>query len=430
MRQKGQPTTLEERVKIAELASRGKSSREIANELGRPITTIRKWRHRYKRYGRVGLSSQIGRPATGALGQSAAEIREAILQMRGAHPGWGPQTLRLELAKDKRFAGTVLPSRPRIAAFLKEKKKVRKYDRHQDLPGPPAQLLYRPHQEWEMDAQGETTVDGLGKVSVINLLDPYSHLSIDSHACLHVSRPRSTEYQCVLRRAFIRYGLPEQISLDHDSAFFDNKSASPFPSVIHLWLIGMGVQVRFIQKRPPLEHSRIERHHQTIAGQAFTGQTFPDIAALQHSLQSRILFLNSVFPTRALGQQTPLQFSPQAVYSGRFYSPAAEEQILDMQRIYEYLQIGSWFRQVSSKCSFKLGGYSYNAPACLAEHAIEITFDGPTRKLTCLSDMGTVSFQLDIHGLTKSVLMGNTALLPGYIPYQLALPFACPDTTS
>lgn len=69
-------------------------------------------------------------------------------------------------------------------------------------------------------------------------------------------------YQRVLRWAFVRYGLPEHISLDHDSA-------SPFPSLLHLWLIGLGVQVRFIHKRPPLEHSRIERHHQTIARQAF-----------------------------------------------------------------------------------------------------------------------------------------------------------------
>jgi len=76
-------------------------------------------------------------------------------------------------------------------------------------------------------------------------------------------------YQRVLRWAFVRYGLPEQISLDHDSAFFDNKRPSPFPSLLHLWLIGLGVQVRFIHKRPLLEHSRIERHHQTIARQAF-----------------------------------------------------------------------------------------------------------------------------------------------------------------
>jgi hypothetical protein len=356
-------------------------------------------------------------------------MKDALLELREKHPGWGAQTLRLEIAKDVRFTGLRIPSRARIAAYLKEQQKVRKYERHQELPEPKAQPVQRPHQEWEMDAQGVTRVAGLGKVSFINLLDVYSHVSIDSHACPNASHPKSQEYQRVLRRAFIRYGLPEQISLDHDSAFYDNKSASPFPSVIHLWLIGLGVQVRFIHKRPPLEHSRIERHHQTIAGQAFDGQTFADLAALQHSLQARMLFLNLEYPTRALEGQSPLQTFPQARHSGRLYSPRTEEQMLDMHRIYDYLRAGRWFRQVSSVGIFSLGGYGYNASTRFAEQTVEITFDGTTRTLICLPEKSTTTLQFDIKGLTKSALMGEASALPGYSAYQLALPFAYPDTT-
>ncbi|HEY5730337.1 MAG TPA: helix-turn-helix domain-containing protein [Anaerolineales bacterium] len=212
MSNNGQTTTLKERVMIAEWVEAGQSSREIADELGRPLPTIRKWRQKYLREGRAGLSSQMGRPA---------EMKDAILELREKHPGWGAQTLRLEIAKDERFVGLRIPSRSRIAAYLKEKKKVRKYEHHQDLPEPKTQPVQRPHQEWEMDAQGVTTVAGLGKVSFINLLDVYSHASIDSRACPNTRHPKSQEYQRVLRLAFIRYGMPEQISLDHDSAFYD-----------------------------------------------------------------------------------------------------------------------------------------------------------------------------------------------------------------
>jgi transposase len=429
MKHKGQTTTLEERVTIAERVQAGQSSREIAKALERPLPTVRKWRQRYLREGRAGLSSQMGRPAAGALATTPAEMKVAILELREKHPGWGAQTLRLEIAKDDRFVSLRIPSRARIAAYLKEQKKVRKYERHQDLPEPKAQPVQRPHQEWEMDAQGVTTVAGLGKVSFINLLDVYSHVSIDSHACPHSSHPKSQAYQRVLRRAFIRYGLPEQISLDHDSAFYDNKSASPFPSRIHLWLIGLGVQVRFIRKRPPLEHSQIERHHQTIAGQAFEGQTFVDVAALQCSLQARMLFLNLEYPTRALDGQPPLQVFPQARHSGRIYSTGTEEQMLDMQRIYDYLQYGRWFRQVSSVGIFSLGGYGYNLTTHFAEQTVEITFDRTTRQLICLPEKSSESFMLAIQGLSKSALMGNALALPGFTAFQLALPFAHPDTT-
>jgi transposase len=429
MSNKGQTTTLEERVTIAERVDVGQSSREIAEELGRPLPTIRKWRQKYLREGRTGLSSQMGRPAAGALATAPAEMKDAILALREQHPGWGAQTLRLEIAKDERFADLRLPSRARIAAYLKEQQKVRKYERHQDLPEPKAQPVQRPHQEWEMDAQGVTTVAGVGKVSFINLLDVYSHASIDSHACPNTRHPKSQEYQRVLRRAFIRYGLPEQVSLDHDSAFYDNKSASPFPSAIHLWLIGLGVQVRFIHKRPPLEHSRIERHHQTIAGQAFEGQTFADVTALQRSLQARMLFLNQEYPTRALNGQPPFQAFPQARHSSRFYALDTEEQLLDMQRIYDYLQSGRWFRQVSSVGTFSLGGHIYNVTTHFAGQTLEITFNGATCKLVCLPEKETTAFKLEVQGLTKAALMGNTLTLPGYTAYQLALPLASLDTT-
>ena len=60
MSNKGQTTTLAERVMIAERVDAGQSSREIAEELRRPLPTIRKWRQRHLRQGRAGLSSQNG----------------------------------------------------------------------------------------------------------------------------------------------------------------------------------------------------------------------------------------------------------------------------------------------------------------------------------------------------------------------------------
>ena len=79
MSHKGQTTTLEERVTIAERINAGQRSREIAEELVRPLPTIRKWRQRYLREGRAGLTSRMGRPAAGALATAPAEMKDAIL---------------------------------------------------------------------------------------------------------------------------------------------------------------------------------------------------------------------------------------------------------------------------------------------------------------------------------------------------------------
>lgn len=150
-------------------------------------------------------------------------MREALLDLREKHPGWGPQTLRREIAKDVRFAGLKVPRRARSAAYLKEQGKVRKYERREGLPEPHDRPVQRPHQGWEMDAQGVTMVAGLGQVSFINLLDVYSH------ACPNVRHARSQAYQQVLRRTFTCYGMPEQIRLDHGSALFTKGRRSNTP---------------------------------------------------------------------------------------------------------------------------------------------------------------------------------------------------------
>ena len=421
---KGQVTTFTERVEIGRCWEAGQSDREIALALQRPLATIRKWRRRNQHEGRSGLSSQIGRPATGALGQFPAEIVDEILHMREAHPGWGPVTILVELKKDTRFVGLRPPSRARIAAYLKQKGKVKKYERHQELPAPVPSPIQRPHQEWEVDAQGKLAVAGLGSASIVNILDVFSHMKIDSLPCLRTTHANTQDYQLLLRRAFVAYGLPEQISFDHDSVFYDNQTASPFPTLLHLWLVALGIGVRFIHKTPPLEHARIERHHQTMTQQALVGQTFANQADLQKALTGRVLFLNTDYPSRSLHGQPPLSAFPQARQSPRPYRLEWERECLDMQWVYDYLAQGRWFRLTSSVGMFSLGSQRYNAGSRLARQTLEITFDPQTCEIVCLPEKAAQPFRLAAKGLSKETLMGELDPLTTIPAYQLALPWS------
>jgi hypothetical protein len=424
MSHKGRPTNLTERIEIGERWQAGQTDRQIAQAMQRPLATIRKWRRRFQQHGRSGLSSSMGRPATGALGQFPAAVSQAVAKLRADHPGWGPLTLLTELQKDKRFAGHRLPSRSRLAAYLKQKDRVRKYERHQSLPEPPPQRVERPHQEWEVDAQGKLVVSGLGGVSIINLLDVFSRVKIDSLPCLRTTHANTQDYQLVLRRAFVHYGLPEQISLDHDSVFYDNQSASPFPTLLHLWLIGLGIEVRFIHLPPPREHARIERHHQIVTQQAVVGQTFAQVAQLQSLLTGRLHFLNADYPSRSLGGQPPFRAFPQARQPRRPYRLEWEAELLDLQRIHTYLGQGRWFRQTSSVGMFSLGAQRYNARKPYAHQTLEITFDPQTAELVCLPEKASPPFRLVARGLTKEALLGELDPLTTLPAYQLALPFS------
>ncbi len=421
---KGQTTSLAERVEIGERWQAGENDPQIADALQRPLATVRKWRRRHQRQGRAGLTSRMGRPRTGALGQSASPLVEAIGKLRKAHPGWGPITILVEVKKDLRFVGKPLPSRSRIAAYLKQQGWVKPYERHQELPEPKAERVERPHQEWEVDAQGRLQVEGLGRVSIINIEDVRSHLLIDSLPCLHTSHANTKDFQLLLRRAFVQYGLPEQISLDHDSVFYDNQISSPFPTVLHLWLIALGIGVRFIHRPPPAEHALIERGHQTLTQQAVTGQTFQASAGLQTMLTSRIHFLNWDYPSRSLQGQPPMTAYPQAAQTTRPFRLEWEKDMLDLQRVYAYLAQGRWFRLTSPVGMFALGAQRYNARTRFARQTLEITFDPLTLQFVCLPQTSPEPFRLAAKGLTKEALIGELDPLLSFPGYQLALPFS------
>jgi len=98
--------------------------------------------------------------------------------------------------------------------------------------------------------------------------------------------------------------------------------------------------------------------------------------------------------------------------------------MLDMQRVYDYLAQGRWFRRASLQGQFSLGSHRYGLGKGLADQQLEITFDPRTRELVCLSEDAGQKVRLPVRGLTKSDLMGELDPLVTLPTFQLALPFS------
>jgi transposase len=145
-------TTLQQRLEIVERAQAGQSDAVIAQAIAYSVWTVRKWRRRERDQGRAALITQRGRPASGALGTASGEIRETIRTMRRGNPGWGAQTILIELGKEDRYAHQHLPSRSRIAAFLKQEGFTRPYERHSELTQPPPTTATAVHEagHWQI----------------------------------------------------------------------------------------------------------------------------------------------------------------------------------------------------------------------------------------------------------------------------------------
>src|SRR5512135_2443930 len=383
MQLRGQRTTFQTRLEISEYAAAGLNDTQIATTVGCSVWTVRKWRRRALHQGRTGLTSQMGRPATGPMSTFPSQLKEVILHLRKLHPGWGPTTLLVALKADASWRDQPLPSRAQLARLLKQAGLTRRYQPHHELTQPPRTQLTSPHQEWQMDAQGIMRVDGMGKVSLISIVDVVSRLKTESYPSLETTNPALSDYQLSLRRAFLTYGLPETLTLDHGTVFYDNTTPSPFPTRLHLWLLALGVQVRFTRKRCPTDHAIIERTHQTMTAQALLGQTYTSHTDLWASLDERREVINQYLPTRALSHKPPLEAYPGDIHSGRSYRPEWEEELLSLEKVCTYLAQGRWFRGVRSNGFFGLGASQYYLGKHFAQRRVALRFDPEAMVLIC-----------------------------------------------
>ena len=422
-------TTIEQRIEIVESLAKGEPVWRIARRMRVRPRTIRKWRQRLANEGRAGLQSQMGRPATGALGSFDTEISTSIRRWCLANPGWGPTTLLAELKYNNAFRGRKLPSRSAIARFLSDEGLSETRPPAVPLPKSKTVNAVCAHQIWEMDARGYEKMPDVGFVTLIHLNDCFSHVRLLSYPCdlgqRRVERHAQTEdYQAALRTAFMTWGLPDTLQVDHESVFYDNRSKSPFPTRFHLWLVALGISLTFIRHNRPTEQGMTERSHQLWYRQVIQGHTFPDWNTLYNARQTRRTFLNHHLPCRATADQPPLAAHPDARHSGKLYQMAFEEDIRNLPRIYDYLAQGRWFRIVSQSGTLSLGGSVYYIGAKWHKQQTEISFQPDDQKLLFHDEAGHLIAAQPIKAITKDTLSGNLADLSRLPSFQLALPFS------
>lgn len=420
-------TSLAERIDILKSSETGEKTWHLSRRLRWRMPTIRKWRNRGRKLGRAGLESHMGRPKRGALSSFPGEMTTTLLRWRQEHPGWGPVTLHQELGQHPAFREQHVPGPASIGRFLKERHLTKQYDRHQALPQE-EKPIGLPHAVWEMDAQGYRFIPDVGQVALINLNDRGSHLRLMSYPCWlgnkRVERHANTDdYQTALRLAFVDWGLPQALQVDHESVFYDNKTKSPFPTLLHLWLVALGVTLHFGRYGQPTDQGMTERSHQLWTGQVIQGATFANWQSLYDALYQRRGFLNSVLPCSSLDNQPPLVAFPQAHHSGRPYRLEWEAELLDLKRIETYLSHGRWFRQVANNGIISLGGTVYYVGLKWKQQQLEVTFDLHSRHFCCFDAAGQLLKTFSLRDISIERLMGNVFPLVHFPVFQLALPF-------
>ncbi len=267
---------------------------------------------------------------------------------------------------------------------------------------------------FQLDMQERLHLDKLGYFNVVNIRAPkwgitvgcYPHQAGEKRWERKVSQAEARE-DC--RETFERWGLPDILQTDLDKVLVCT-TETPFPTDFILFLVGLDILHRSIRR--VTQNASVERSHRTFDKQMLSGvetETWPDFLA---HVQSELTRLTERIPSRANAcqGQIPTQAHPEALTPKRPYRRDLEDQLFDMQRVYQYLAGGKWIRHTSPKGQFHFADRVYSVGVAYRSQYVTITFDLETRQFIVHSQTGEEVKRLSSDWLTEARLRG----LPEY----------------
>jgi transposase-like protein len=428
------PLTLAQKERLYAEKLRGRSLSTIAAELGCSRETARKWWRIARDHGRAAFQqARRGRAASGVLSRFAPAVTSRALSLKREHPSWGPDRVLSELECDATLRELRLPSRARLAVLFKtECPDLVALRRPRSPPQPAPSAPTAVHECWQLDCQEALPLADDHRASICTLRDPVGAAILVSQAFDVTGGTRGRrltwqEVRGVIRSAFARWDtLPDTLQTDNEVCL-GGQPSDPMPSQLTLWLIGLGVEHRFIRPNTPTDQAQIERTHRTLDGFVGLPDRRLDLEQLQQRLDIEREQRNRFFPSRAsdCAGRPPLMAHPELLRPRRPYRLEWERQLFDEQRVYDYLATIDLERKVSSTGQIQLRGRSRAVGRAYAGQSVIVQCDAKTHEWVVYLADGTSVKRLLIDGLDVTTLTGITDMaLADLPPIQLTLPLA------
>lgn len=276
----------------------GETVKDVAARFGVSRKTVHVWLARYEAGGLEDLADRSHRPRS-CPHQMPAAVEVALVEMRMAHPSWGPRRLSFELAK----RGLAVTESAAYRALVRlnlidpgaRRPRDRKWKRWER--GAPMEL-------WQMDVVGGFVLADGRRVKVLSGVDDHSRFCVSSHVMVRETTAKVCDG---LAKALRAYGVPEQILTDNGKVFTGRFNVPPVESLFDRVCRENGIRHLLTQPRSPTTTGKIERFHRAIRTEFRTDRAFASIEALQGELDDWVSDYNTARPHQALDMATPAQ---------------------------------------------------------------------------------------------------------------------------
>lgn len=283
---------------VLAVISDGATVTEVAARFGVSRQSVHSWLARYEAGGLEGLTDGSHRPRS-CPHQMSAEAEVVLVELRQAHPGWGPRRLRFELAKQDLVVSESGAYRALARLNLIDPGGRRRRDRRWRRweRGKPMEL-------WQLDTVGGFLLADGSKAKALTGVDDHSRFCVSAFLM-----PRESSQRVVagLLQAIERYGVPEQILTDNGKVFTGRFNRPPVEVLFDRVCRENGIEHLLTKPRSPTTTGEVERFHRALRTEFRTDRVFTSIVAAQAELDEWVAEYNHRRPHQALDMAIPAQ---------------------------------------------------------------------------------------------------------------------------
>jgi len=271
---------------------------EVARRYGVSRQTVHRWLRRYARSGLADLADHSSRPST-CPHQMTPAVEARIVELRRAHPGWGPRTIAHYLGREQ---VEPLPSRSSIYRCLvrhalidpqKRRRRREDYRRWERL---------RAMELWQMDVMGGVRLEDGCELKLVSGLDDHSRYCVSAKL---VERATARPVCAALTEAMSRHGVPEQILTDNGKVFTGRFGPAAGEVLFDRICRENGVRHLLTAPRSPTTTGKVERFHKTVRSEFLAERVFASLEEAQAELDRWVAHYNQERPHQGIGMVTP-----------------------------------------------------------------------------------------------------------------------------
>ncbi len=359
---------VEQRYQAVLEVLQGAAVTDVARRYGVARQTVHGWLRRYATDGLAGLVDRSSRPES-CPHQTPVEVEARIVEMRRAHPGWGPRTILYHLGGE----GVVpLPSRSAVYRALVRHNLVDRSQRRRRKSDYRRWERSRAMELWQMDIMGGVFLADGVELKVVSGIDDHSRFCVSA---MVVRRATARPVCDALAEAMRRHGVPDQILTDNGKVFTGRFGPAKGEVLFDRICRENGIRHLLTAPRSPTTTGKVERFHKTLKKDFLAGRTFETLEEAQAAIDDWVVQYNTERPHQGIGDVPPIRRFALAV-TEPFEVVVGDDQV-DEPAVVEVAE-RRVTRRVGQGGRISLASFGYHVGRWLAGETVEVvvTTDG------------------------------------------------------